>query len=207
MIQKRYAINTDLFLTFFRIGLFTFGGGYAMLPLIEKTIINQKKWINEQELMDILAVAQTMPGPIAVNAAALIGKKLRGNSGAVSALIGCALPSILIILILATVMTSVQDNPYVTHAFMGIRAAVTALIVVAAVKMGRRSIRDRLSLILVLITIVLVFFLQIHPLFLIAGGSLLGFSLYFIYPAMHERVVNDIKDAEAKKQQQRKEES
>lgn len=178
----------EMFFVFFRIGLFTFGGGYAMLPLIEKTIIEKKKWIQEQDLLDILSVAQSMPGAIAINAASLIGRRVRGWRGAIVCLVGCALPSVIVILTLATVLHLVQDSQILAHVFVGIRAAVTALIIVAAVRMGKKAIRDGFSLALALLIVVLVFVFGLHPLYTILGGFLLGLSLYWIRPSIYQKL-------------------
>lgn len=187
-LKPRFLLQ--LFLVFFRIGLFTFGGGYAMIPLIERTIIERKRWLAQDELLDILTIAQTMPGPIAVNAAALTGHRLSRRRGAVVAMVGCALPSVLVILVIAVFLKRVQNDPTVQHIFLGVRAAVTALILYAALRLGRRAIKDWPSLLIALFTVILVFFCDVHPLLTIIGGILLGMSLLRLAPAFSRRQVN-----------------
>ena len=182
------GIHWKLFLTFFRIGLFTFGGGFAMLPLIEREITDNKKWIKPEELIDMIALAQSMPGPVAVNASIFIGRQMAGVSGAIAAMLGCVLPSVLVILIIAIGTAGFQDNIFVQQFFTGILAAVTALILLTAIKMGRRVVKDWLTLLLAIAATVLVAFLRVHALLIILGGALLGFILYWTHPALVRRV-------------------
>ena len=118
-----------LFLTFLKIGAFSFGGGYAMLPLIEKEIIEVHQWLTTKEFIDILAVVEMTPGPIAINSATFLGYKVAGFWGSVAATIGVVLPSIIIILIIAHFLSKFKDSPYVEWAFRGIRPVVLGLIV------------------------------------------------------------------------------
>ena len=102
-----------IFLSFFKIGLFTFGGGYAMLPLIERELIAKRKWIEQKEFLDLLTLAQSVPGPIAVNTSVFVGYKVRGFGGAVAALLGCVLPSFAIILAIALFFSDIRQNPVI----------------------------------------------------------------------------------------------
>ncbi len=116
--------------TFFHIGLFTLGGGYAMIPLIEEEVVNKHRWVTKEELLDLIAIAQSCPGVFAINIAVFIGYKLRRVRGALSAAVGTALPSFLIILLIAMFFHRFQDNAVVQSIFRGIRPAVVALIAV-----------------------------------------------------------------------------
>jgi len=118
----------DSFKTFFRIGAFTIGGGYAMIPLIESEVVDRHRWIRREEFLDIIAIAQSCPGVFAINMSVFIGYKLRRLPGAISATLGAALPSFLIILLIAMFFTHIKDNPVVESIFQGIRPAVVALI-------------------------------------------------------------------------------
>ena len=118
-----------LFTTFFKIGLFTFGGGYAMIPLIQREVIERRKWIEEKDFLDMLVLAQSTPGPIAVNTAVFVGYKIAGVLGAIMATLGTVLPSFIIILLLALFFAEVRENRYVDAAFRAMRPAVVALIV------------------------------------------------------------------------------
>ena len=117
-----------LFITFFKIGLFTIGGGYAMIPLIERDVVERNRWVSKEEFLDLLAVAQAAPGVFAVNISIFIGYKLRGVWGSIFAAIGNVLPSVLIILAIAFFFSSFSDNRVVNNIFMGLRPAVVALI-------------------------------------------------------------------------------
>ena len=118
-----------LFTTFFKIGLFTFGGGFAMIPLIQREVIEKHKWIDEKDFLDMLVLAQSTPGPIAVNTSVFVGYKLAGVAGAVMATLGTVLPSFIVILLLALFFAEVRENRYVDAAFRAMRPAVVALIV------------------------------------------------------------------------------
>ena len=118
-----------LFITFFKIGLFSFGGGFAMIPLIQREVIEKNGWIDEKDFLDMLVLAQSTPGPIAVNTSVFVGYKVAGTPGAVMATLGTVLPSFIVILLLALFFAEVRDNRYVDAAFRAMRPAVVALIV------------------------------------------------------------------------------
>ena len=123
--MKQFA---ELFFSFFKIGLFTFGGGYAMIPIIQREVIDSRHWIEEREFLDLLTLAQSAPGPISLNTAVFVGYKMYGYKGALSALFGVILPSFLIILTVAIFFSQVRENPIVDAAFKGMRPVVVALI-------------------------------------------------------------------------------
>ena len=124
-----------IFISFFKIGLFTFGGGYAMLPLIEQELIAKRRWIEHKEFLDLLTLAQSVPGPIAINTSVFVGYKIRGFKGAIAALLGSVLPSFAIILVIALLFADIRHNPVVDAAFKGMRPAVVALIVVPVISL------------------------------------------------------------------------
>ena len=181
-------LRLKLFGTFFRIGLFTFGGGFAMLPLIEREITDHKKWVQADELIDMIALAQSMPGPVAVNASILIGRHLAGASGAVVAMLGCTLPSFFVILAIALTTANFQTNPYVQQFFTGVLAAVTALILMTAIKMARRVVRDWITALLAIAAVILVAFFRVHALLVLLGGAVIGLGLFFLHPALTDHV-------------------
>ncbi len=135
----------ELFISFFKIGLFTFGGGYAMIPLIQKEIAEQKQWITDDDILEIVAIAESTPGPIAVNAATFVGWRAAGFLGALCATIGVVLPSFVIISLIAFVLGEFQNVKAVRYAFLGIRAGVLALILRALVSMYKKSPKGTLS--------------------------------------------------------------
>lgn len=164
----------DLFYIFLRIGGFTFGGGYAMLPLIEKELVEERKWLTEKEFLDIFAVIQGIPGIIAVNSSLFIGYKLRGIPGALTSVMGISLPSIIIITLIAQSLLNLQYNPYVNAIFTGIRAAVVVLIFWAGFKMGKKAIIDYKSIFYTVGMMAGLLFFNIHPIILIGLAGIIG---------------------------------
>lgn len=135
-----------IFLTFFKIGMFTIGGGMAMIPIIQDEFVNKQKWMNDEDITDVLALSQALPGVIAINAATFVGYKIAGTAGSCIATMGTILPSFLIIFTIVQIFTSgVSSNPYVSKAFMGINAAVTALLFVATYNMMKSVIKTKFA--------------------------------------------------------------
>lgn len=132
-------VLTTSFATFFKIGLFTLGGGYAMIPVIEAEVVDKHKWVSKEEFLDLIAIAQSCPGVFAINISTFIGYKLRRVPGAVATTLGTALPSFIIILLIAMFFHSFQDNPVVASIFRGIRPAVVALIAVPTFNLARSA--------------------------------------------------------------------
>lgn len=192
MLEEKvnFKLLVDMFITFFKIGSFTFGGGYAMIPLIEREVITNKGWIkNEEEIIDVFAISESIPGAIAINSSTFVGYKIAGRKGAIVAACGVILPSFIIITLIAAFFSKFQDNPIVKAAFMGIRSTVVALILMAAIKVGKKSIKDKLSALISLITIVLVLVLDIHAIFAIIGGAVVGLVIYFTSPRKVEEII------------------
>ena len=166
--------NLELFLTFMKIGAFTFGGGYAMIPLIQKEVCENKKWLNEKEISDIVAISESTPGPIAINAATFVGYKTSGFLGACMATIAVVLPSFLIISLISLILTQFQNIRAVKYAFMGIRAAVLALILKALWMMFNSVKKKPFSYVIMGLSLVLTAFLKIDAVFVIIGCGLFG---------------------------------
>ena len=129
--------SRELFAAFFRIGLFTFGGGYAMIPLIERDVVTKKQWMKDEDLLDMVALAESTPGPVAVNAATFVGRQVGGYAGAAAATLGVVLPSFLIILAVGYLLQMVMHSRLVRDAFLGIRASVLVLIASAMISLLR----------------------------------------------------------------------
>lgn len=129
----------QLFWTFFKIGAFTLGGGYAMIPLVQREVVDHRCWMGEEEFLDLIALAQSAPGIIAVNTAVFVGYKIAGRRGVVMSVLGATLPSFLIILLIAMCFKHFRDNPHVEAAFKGIRPAVVALIAAPLYKMAKAA--------------------------------------------------------------------
>ncbi|MBR5426738.1 MAG: chromate transporter [Clostridia bacterium] len=141
-----------LFFSFLKIGAFTFGGGYAMIPLIQKEAGEKRGWINDKDLLEILAVAESTPGPIAINSATFIGCRVAGVPGALCATLGVALPSFLILFALTHVLSAFQDLKAVRYAFFGVRAGVLALMLKALVSLFKQCPKDAFSIILIVLS-------------------------------------------------------
>lgn len=172
-----------LFATFFRIGLFTIGGGYAMIPLIEAEVVNKHKWIGKTEFLDLIAIAQSCPGVFAINISTFIGYKKRGTAGALCCALGTALPSFLIILLIAMFFHNFQNIPWVASVFAGIRPAVVALIAVPTWNMAVRAKITFINCWIPFITAILIWALGVNPIYIILAAGIGGF-LYgqFIKP-------------------------
>ena len=164
----------DLFIAFFKIGAFTFGGGYAMISVIEQEVVTKKKWLSETDFVDMLGTVQSLPGPISINSSVYVGYKLRGTLGAMVAAIGTALPSFIIILLLAIVFTDVQDHPTIEKIFKGMRPAVVALIVAPLVRLSQKTGITYKTVIIPIIAALLVWKLGISPIYIIIAAAIGG---------------------------------
>lgn len=142
MDRNKMGLCARLFGKFLKIGAFTFGGGYAMIPLIRREIAQKEGWIEEKDILDILAVSESTPGPIAVNTATFVGHKYRGIPGGVIATLGLVFPSLIIITLIAAFLSSFADYPLVQHALGGINACVVALIAVSVLKLGKSTLKN-----------------------------------------------------------------
>lgn len=169
----------DLFKTFFRVGGLTFGGGYAMLPMLEKEVVDQRKWATSEELLDYYAVGQATPGIIAVNTATFVGYKVKGVMGAFFATLGVVFPSLVIILIIASFLQNFAQYEVINHAFSGVRVAVGVLILNAIIKLWKNSVVDKMGIIIFIITFILGAILNISPIYIVIGASILGLILGF----------------------------
>ncbi|MBR5682120.1 MAG: chromate transporter [Ruminococcus sp.] len=164
----------DLFLTFMKIGAFTFGGGYAMIPLIQREVCTNKKWLDEKEISDIVAISESTPGPIAINAATFVGYRTNGFIGACFATLGVVLPSFIIISIISFILNEFKSFKAVQYAFMGIRAAVLALILKALWMMFKSAKKNVISYVIMGAAFILTAFLKIDAVFVIIGCGLFG---------------------------------
>lgn len=164
----------NLFITFFKIGLFTFGGGYAMIPLIERDVVESNKWLTKEEFVEMLAVVQSLPGPISVNSALFIGYRVRGFMGALMAVLGIIIPSFVIILLIAMAFTDLVDNPTVAKIFKGIRPAVVALIAAPIVNMYKIAGVTLKNLWIPLVAVILIGLLGVSPIWIIIGVAVIS---------------------------------
>ncbi|GAB1416754.1 chromate transporter [Paludibacter sp.] len=167
----------QLFSTFFRIGTFTFGGGYAMIPLIEEEVVEKRKWIVAKEFIDMLAMAQSAPGVMAINTSIFVGYKIKGFKGSIVASLGCALPSFVIILLIASFFVDMRSNPTVNRIFMGIRPAVVALIAAPLWRMAKSAKITYKTIIIPIAIVILIWILNVPPVYIV-GASILGGLAY-----------------------------
>lgn len=175
--MNRMKLLVQLFLIFAKMGAVTFGGGYAMLPILQREVVDNHHWATEEELMDYYALGQVTPGMIAVNVATFIGLKLKGFWGGIFATLGVITPSMIIITTIAMFLTRFEENPYVVHAFTGIRACVCVLILDAVLKLGKKSVKDKRTLFIFLCILCLSLFAPVSPVFSVIVAGMAGFFL------------------------------
>ena len=164
----------DLYLLFFRMGAVTFGGGYAMLPILRREIVQKRHWMTEEEIIDYYAVSQGLPGIISVNVGVFIGHKQHKVPGALAAAFGVVSPCIIIISLIYFVLSSFQDNVYVRHALSAITVCVAALILDTVLSMAKKGIKDIFGIILCLVVLYLSLFTDVSPILIIIGSGILG---------------------------------
>ena len=174
-----------LFFTFFKIGLFTFGGGYAMVAVFEREFVENKKWLTNNEFLDVLAIAESSPGPIAVNSATYVGYKMGGILGSIFATLGVVLPSFIIILVISFFFNAFMGLTWVQYAFKGIQACVVFLILSAGLKMLKALKKSVMNIILFSLTILAlvgfsIFAVDFSSIFLVLIGGVVGVSVYLI---------------------------
>ncbi len=167
-------IYWNLFECFFKLGLFTIGGGMAMVPIMQEKVCDERKWMTEEEVLDCLAVCQSLPGVIAINMATYIGYYKKGLKGALVATLGILIPSFVIIILVVTVLGNIDDNRYVQGALIGFKAAATGLIAYAAANMAKKTLNGTFTWIVALTAFVLIAFLGIDAVWVILGGILVG---------------------------------
>ncbi len=173
----------ELYSTFFKIGAPTFGGGYAMLPMIEREIVEKKKWATFEEVMDYFAIAQCTPGVIAVNCATFIGHKIKGVIGGIVATIGVVTPSVIIISVIASILKTLYENPIAKHAFAGISIAVCALLLQAFMKLSKAGVKNKFGLVLAIAAFISSMFLKLSPIIIVLIAGAIG----IVYSAVKEK--------------------
>lgn len=165
---------SELYLSFAKIGLMTFGGGLAMLPIIEKEVVDNKKWETAQDLYDYYAVSQCTPGVIAINVATFVGYKQRRLLGGIIASLGVITPSVIIILIIASTLIQIQNIPLVQSALKGIGIGISAILISTIFKMSKNSIKSIIGIVLAIISFILCYFLKISVVYIVIGAIVIG---------------------------------
>ena len=183
-------IYLDLFFSFFKIGALTFGGGYAMLPMFKRELVEKHGWCTEEDILDYYAIAQCTPGVIAVNTASFIGYRKKGIPGAICATLGVVCPSVLIITIIAAFISSFADNKYVKYAFEGIRIAVCALVSVTVYGLFKKNVKDIITALLAVFAFVFTYFFGISPIIAVIAATVVGITVKVI----NEKKANEKED-------------
>ena len=183
--MKKGKLILNLFFTMLKIGFFTFGGGYGMIALLESELVEKKKWIEKDEFVDMIAIAESTPGPIAVNASTYVGYKIAGFMGSLLATIGVCLPSFIIIFLISLFFEKFVALKYVAYAFKGIQVCVTFLIFLAGIKLFKNMKKNIFNVILLFITMVLVivfnlFKVSFSTIYFILISALIGIFIYLI---------------------------
>jgi len=178
-------ILLDLFLTFARIGLFTFGGGYAMISLIEHSCVENKQWITQDEMLNVTVIAESTPGPIAINCATYVGYKQKGLTGAIAATIGMVLPSFCIIFLISMFLDNFLEIAWIAHAFMGIKIAVGILVLDAAIRMIKKMQKKPLPIAIMICAFLImllidVFAFQLSSITLMLIAAVVSLTLFLI---------------------------
>ena len=167
----------ELFAAFARIGGFTFGGGYAMLPMLQKEVVEKHSWATEDEVLDYFAIGQCTPGIIFVNTATFIGYKQKGVAGAIAATIGSVFPSVCIVMFIAAVLNNFAELPVVQHAFAGIRVVVSVLIINAVAGLRKKSIVDKLCVLIAIAAFAVSAFADVSPVVVVVAAAVLGIAI------------------------------
>jgi chromate transporter len=171
-VKFQWKLLLQIFWSFFKISPVTFGGGFAMIPFIIKEIVEKRKWLTHEDITDVIALSQTVPGAVAVNSATFIGQRIGGIRGALAAMIGVSLPTFVIVLSLGISYFFVQDNPKLEAAFISIRATIVAIIVYAAIRIAKTAITDKTTFFIMAVGVPVLFF--IHPVVAIFLGAITG---------------------------------
>ena len=170
-----------LFIKFFKIGIFTFGGGYAMISLIHAEIVNNTKWLDDEEMINMIVIAESTPGVLAVNTATFVGYKIAGVLGSAAATIGITLPSLLIISIISLFFDEFKNLKYVEYAFNGIRAGVVLLILNAVLKLNKKNKKDLFYFIMLGLTIIAALFFKIGTVYILIAAMVLGILYTYLF--------------------------
>lgn len=178
-MKNKIGLLWQIFFTFFKIGAFTFGGGYAMVPLIQREASEKHGWVTEEDILEIVAIAESTPGPIAINAATFVGYRARGVLGAVAGTLGVVMPSFIIILAISGILRQFQENVYVQYAFRGIRCGVLALILKAMWGMYKKCKKTVPAYLVMTAAFVLVAFVKVPVIAVIIGCAVFGILTFF----------------------------
>jgi chromate transporter len=179
--MKKNGNIFSLFLTFLKIGAFTFGGGYAMIAVVQREVAEKKHWVTDEEILDMIAISESTPGPYAINSATFVGYRVAGFWGAAAATLGTVLPSLIVITAISYFLNQFESYKIVKYAFTGIRAGVAALVIKALINMSKQCPKNMVSYILVALAFVAVTFFDISAILIIACGGVFGLIFYLFF--------------------------
>jgi chromate transporter len=181
-MKENWKTLFQIFWTFFKISPVTFGGGFAMIPQIEKEIVEKRKWLNREDVADVFALSQSVPGAVAVNSATFIGHRIGGVKGALAAMLGVSLPTFFIVLTLGISYLFIHDHPKLEAAFVSIRVTIVAIIIYAAIKMAKTAIVDKATFCIMIAGVPALFF--IHPIAAILLAASIGIVVVYLKKKM-----------------------
>lgn len=188
-----FKLLIELYIAFFKVGAITFGGGYAMLPMLQKELADKKKWTTNEDLLDYFAVGQCTPGVIAVNTATFIGYNLAGVLGAFIAVFGMVSPSLIIISIIAKFVTQFSHLEWIQNAFSGIRVAVAVLVLQAVIKMWKSGIKDKIGAVVFLITFLVCLLFSFSPVYIVIAAIVFGIAVKKFFPDKNNDSEGEVK--------------
>ncbi|BDD05997.1 chromate transporter [Aureibacter tunicatorum] len=178
----------DLFISFFKLGAMTIGGGYAMIPLLEDLLVNKKKWLTKEDMLEIISISQMTPGTIAINAATFIGYRIKGKTGAVTATAGVITPSLIIITTIALIFSSHFESQLLQNAFKGIRCAVVAMIGYSVYGMLKSGIKNAPQVLIFAASLVLLVAINVNPIYLIIIGGATSILVQLFIPSLRKHI-------------------
>ncbi len=194
-MEKNKASLSQLFISGTKVGALTFGGGYAMLPILQREVVDGRKWNTEEEILDYYSLAQCLPGIIMANTMVFVGQKQRGRLGGIITALGAVTPSVIIITIIATLLTAFADMPIVQNAFSGIRVCVCVLIFNSILKLWKSSVIDKVTLVLFIAVGLCSFFFDISPILFVVAAAVIG----IVFTVMGAGATKKMADAEERK--------
>jgi chromate transporter len=180
MTKNSLKLLIEIYITFFKLGSISFGGGYSMIPLIEHEVVDEKKWLDKDKIIDVFAISQSIPGAIAMNASGFVGYSIAGIPGAIAAMIGNVTPSVVIVLTLVAVFSKISTYPIVKAAFRGVYPVIVSMIAFAAYKIGKTAIQDLICAGIAIIAFGLILFLNFDPIVVIILSAAAGLILALV---------------------------
>jgi chromate transporter len=180
LMNNKLKFLIEIYISFLKLGCVGFGGGYSMIPLIEREVVEEKKWVDKEKIVDIFAVAESLPGATALNSSAFVGYSVAGIPGAIAALLGNMTPSVIIVLTMSVVFVKYSTYPGVRAAFRGIYPVILGLIAYAAYKIGKTAIRDAIGIVIAALAFAGAVFLHLEPIPLIIAGAAAGIAINHI---------------------------